>query len=118
MIFEDNCKAGDAGCFAQKAQGVGRMVQDIDEKDAIDTPVGLGEGVAVEMIDRNVRVGTDEHIETAPLQIRTELKNAVGDAAVTTADIKDARVERKDLGEVIAEHADAAWKDMATVEGI
>lgn len=118
VVLEDDGAAGDAGGLAQKTQRVWRMVQNVDEKDAINTPVTLWEGVAVETINGDVGVRTDEHIESAQLQVRTKFENAVGDEAVPAADIKHAGTWWEDLGEMGAEHAHAALKDMATVEGV
>ena len=118
VIFQEDAVAGHAGGFAEHDGRVFRVMEDVDEEDAIESLIREGEFVAVEFRDGDGGVWADENIHAFRSDVGAEFAEAFGESAIAAADIEQARVCGDERGEVIAQYVDAAGEDVFPVDGV
>jgi hypothetical protein len=118
VILDDDRRARDAARVAEQVDGFRRMVEDIHQHHGVECAVFIRDVEAVELLDRNQRAWSHQHIDAPNVHIGPSLHDGVGDRAIAGTDIQHGRALGQDLGQMVREHANPSARPVPLVEAL
>jgi len=116
VIFQNNGSPGHSLCFSQKQLRFGSMVQDIGEHDDVEGLVIKRQMTSVKYIYGNVRLRSNQNIDTDNRKSRALVLDEMIDQTVAAPYIKHGSFIRKHLHDCFRKNLDAARKDKLAMQ--
>ncbi len=111
MVFQNEAPSADPHRLAKENEGIGGMVQDINEQASVKTARIKGKFVPIELTDRDLGHRTQKDIHTLYLYVRTQLLDQGIDRPVTAPYVQDRSIRGQQIRDMSRQDTSAPVED-------